>query len=88
MQKGLHNLSNPFAAAVSLRVPPMQQHHHDSGDCLQVHELAKTSTGTTNAHASNKRCLIGCSVAFVLLSAFDAGEGDSVPAGLHCGRYG
>ena len=31
--------------------------------------------------------LIGRSVAFVLLSAFDADDADSLPAGLHCGRY-
>ena len=30
--------------------------------------------------------LTGCSVAFVLLSAFDADDADSVPAGVHCGR--
>ena len=30
--------------------------------------------------------LIGRSVAFVLLSAVDADDAESVPAGIHCGR--
>lgn len=55
---------------------------------MQVHELRKESTGTTNPQASNQGSLIGRSVAFVLLSAFDADEDGCVPAGLHCGRQG
>ena len=55
---------------------------------MQVRELAERSTGTPRVDASSIGPLFGRSVAFVLLSAFDADEDDSVPAGLHWGRWG
>ncbi len=36
---------------------------------------------------SSTGCLMGRSVAFVLLTAVDADDAESVPAGIHCGRY-
>ncbi len=55
---------------------------------MQVRELSKRSTGTPKVDASNTGHLVGRSIAFVLLSAVEADEEDSVPAGLHSGRYG
>ncbi len=54
---------------------------------MQVCKLAKKSTGTPKVDVSSIGSLVGRSVAFVLLSAVDADEDDSVPAGLHSGRY-
>lgn len=51
---------------------------------MQVTELLKRSTGESPCSTAS---LVGRSVAFLLLSAFDAEEADSVPAGLHCGRF-
>ena len=55
---------------------------------MQVRELSERSTGTPKVDDSDIGSLVGRSVAFVLLSAVEADEDDSVPAGLHSGRYG
>ena len=45
----------------------------------------KTAAGSPICSSTGS--LIGRSVGFVLLSAFDVDDADNVPAGVHIGRY-
>ncbi|CAK0769945.1 hypothetical protein CVIRNUC_003718 [Coccomyxa viridis] len=64
---------------MQLTMPAITQQH-----VAQVRELMKTAAGVPIN--SSTGCLMGRSVAFVLLTAVDADDAESVPAGIHCGR--